>query len=244
MAGFFPGVPKGWTEHRFESLGSTMDAARDMAETGAPDRTLVRADSQTCGRGRCGRPWISEPGNLNMTAILYEARPLSDCAQLSFVAALALADAIGHSGVTLKWPNDVLLGGAKTAGILLEGGGTAPRPWTLLGIGVNVAHYPAGTSYPATCLAKMGIATDPDALCRAFLEALDRWRGIWHRNGAQTLHDAWLDRAQGRGGPIGIRLKDRSVDGIFDGLDADGRLIVTDRSGTRHAISTGDVFFG
>lgn len=236
-------LPRGWTEHRFDTLGSTMDAARDMAEGGAPDRTMVRADSQTGGRGRYGRPWASAAGNLYVTAILRENRPLGDCAQLSFAAALALADAIGHPDTTLKWPNDVLIGGAKTAGILLEAGGPTGAPWILLGIGVNVAHHPDNTPYPATSLSAAGIDTDADALCRALAEALDRWRGIWHRDGASALHGPWLDRAHGRGGPVKIRMKDRTLDGRFDGMDADGRLIVTDASGTRHAIAAGDVFF-
>ncbi|MEQ8830667.1 MAG: biotin--[acetyl-CoA-carboxylase] ligase [Alphaproteobacteria bacterium] len=236
-------LPAGWTEHRFDSLGSTMDAARDMAESGGGDRILVRADTQSGGRGRYGRPWMSEAGNLYLTVILRENRPLSDCAQLSFAASLALADAIPLDTVRLKWPNDVLIRGCKTAGILLEAGGEAARPWILIGIGVNVAHHPVDTPYAATSLAAEGLASDLDALCRDIALGIDHWRGIWHKQGAAALHRAWLDRAKGVGEPIRVRLRERQLDGVFEALDGDGRLIVRTDDGKRHAIAAGDVFF-
>lgn len=220
-----------------------MDAARDMAESGCGDRTLVRADTQSGGRGRYGRPWISDAGNLYLSVILRETRPLAQCAQLSFVAALALADTIPDTGVRLKWPNDVLIRNKKTAGILLEAGGDNASPWILIGIGVNVAHNPIDTPYAATCLAAEGLPTDLDALCGTLTEGIDRWRGIWHKQGAAALHQAWLARAKGVGEPIRVRLRQRQIDGVFESLDAEGRLIVRTAGNKRHAIAAGDVFF-
>ncbi len=236
-------VPPGWTCHRFESIGSTMDAARDMARVDAPDRTLVRADEQRGGRGRHGRSWVSEPGNLYMTVLLRETRPLADCAQLSFAAALALDGAMDMPGVTLKWPNDVLIRGRKIAGILLEAGGEAASPWILIGMGINVAHHPADTPYPVTHLAAEGGESTLDALCHRVLEGIDRWRGIWHKQGAQELHRAWLAKAHGRGERLRVRLPDRELHGCFEALDDSGALLLRDDEGKCHRITAGDVFF-
>lgn len=172
-----------------------MDAARDMAETGAPDCTVVRAVRQTGGRGRQARPWVSEAGNLYITALLREQRPLSACAQLSFAAALALADTVDHPDVALKWPNDVLFSGKKIAGILLEGGGPTDAPWVLIGIGLNIAHHPVETPFPATDLVSEGVDRPLDALFRRVLQGIDHWRSIWHKEGASALHGPWIERA-------------------------------------------------
>ncbi|MDF1748513.1 MAG: biotin--[acetyl-CoA-carboxylase] ligase [Alphaproteobacteria bacterium] len=235
--------PPGWAVQRFDTVGSTMDIARDLADHNAPDRTVIRADIQTGGRGRYGRQWFSEPGNLYMSLLLRENRSLADCAQLSFAAALALYDAIALPGTTLKWPNDVLIGGKKTAGILLEAGGPVSSPWLLIGMGVNVAHHPDGSPYPATHLAQEGNMHDADAVCRAVLESIDHWREIWHKQGATPIHAAWLDKAHGRGQDIRVRLSSKEIRGRFETLDADGALVVLDEAGTRHRISAGDVFF-
>lgn len=168
---------------------------------------------------------------------------MADCAQLSFVAALALFDAIGLPDVTLKWPNDVLIGGKKTAGILLEAGGPPTAPWILIGMGVNVAHHPREAPYPATHLAQEASVHEIDTLCRRVLEGIDQWRGIWHKQGAISIHKAWLDKAHGRGQDIRVRLSSKEIVGRFETLDADGALVVLDKSGTRHRISAGDVFF-
>lgn len=221
-----------------------MDAARDLAlHRGAPDRTVVRADRQTGGRGRHGRAWTSDTGNLYMTLLLREQASLADCAQMSFATALALYDAIDLPGVTLKWPNDVLIDGKKTAGILLEGGGEEGQRWLLIGTGVNIAHHPDQTPYPATHLAAQGSSLDADQLCSRVLQGIDHWREIWHKQGAAALHDAWLARAHGRGETIRVRLSNREITGRFETLDDDGALVVLDQAEMRHRITAGDVFF-
>jgi BirA family biotin operon repressor/biotin-[acetyl-CoA-carboxylase] ligase len=220
-----------------------MDIARDLAGNAVSDKTVVRADIQTGGRGRQGRQWVSDAGNLYLTLILRETRPLADCAQLSFAAALALYEAIDCPNTTLKWPNDVLIGGKKTAGILLEAGGAAAEPWILIGMGVNVAHHPDNAAYPATDLAQEGGAQDLDALCGLVLERIDQWRGIWHKQGAGPIHAAWLEKAHGRGQDIRVRLSSEEIVGRFETLDKDGALVVLDKAGTRHRVSAGDVFF-
>ncbi|WP_319637435.1 biotin--[acetyl-CoA-carboxylase] ligase [Pacificispira spongiicola] len=236
-------LPQGWTGHVFDEIGSTMDVARALANDGAPDRTAVRAVRQTGGRGRYGRHWVAEPGNLYVTALFREDRPLADCAQLSFAAALALLDCVETPQSRLKWPNDVLIGGKKVAGILLEGGGEPSAPWILIGIGVNCVHHPEdGTTYKATDLAAQGIDLPADRLYPMLLSRLDHWRGVWKTEGPSALHRAWTDAAANIGETIRVRLSDREISGRFDGLDDSGALILAEPDGTMHKISAGDVF--
>ncbi len=137
----------------YDSLGSTNDEARRLAQAGAAHGTVVAARQQTAGRGRVGRSWVSPPGNLYLSVLLRLDLPLARLAELSFVAALAVADMVDSFlppdfRAALKWPNDVLVEGAKISGILIEQGETA----TIVGIGVNVGHCPTGTPYPVTSL--------------------------------------------------------------------------------------------
>ncbi len=138
----------------YESLGSTNDEARRLADAGAAHGTVVAAREQTAGRGRVGRSWVSPPGNLYLSVLLRLDLPPARRAELSFVAALAVFDLVDAvlpgSRVMLKWPNDVLVEDAKISGILVEQADAA----TIVGIGVNVAHCPADTPYPATSLAE------------------------------------------------------------------------------------------
>ena len=221
-----------------------MDRARVMAEGGAIDRTVVQADRQSAARGRQGRAWVAPEGNLYITAILREERPMADCAALSFVTALALYDAVEVPGAQVKWPNDVLVQSAKTAGILLESGGPPAHPWILIGIGVNVVSHPDGLPYPATHLRAHGHDGDLGTLCRGILAGLDHWRGIWHRQGASALHSAWTARAaHEKGQSLTVRLGQTTLEGRYDGLDPSGAIIVIDETGKAHHIGAGDVFF-
>src|SRR5579871_3882892 len=146
-----------------ETVGSTNSEALSRARAGVRGPLWITARAQTAGRGRRGRTWVSEPGNLYATLLLIDPAPPERAAQLSFVAALAVHDAITACARTLapqlafKWPNDVLLASAKTAGILIEAEGT--RPLTVaVGVGVNCRHHPAATEFPATDLAAAGAA--------------------------------------------------------------------------------------
>ena len=181
--------------HHLATTGSTNDwlAARDL-----PDGSWVRADTQTGGRGRRGRTWVSVPGNLFASVVTRPQPGEGPAQQLSFVAAVALARALDRwvaaERLTLKWPNDVLLDGVKVAGILLEGGAGA----TIIGFGVNLAGQPAVTERPATSLPAAGIAAPPaadvaDALAAAFAEV----RTTWRDHGFAAIRTAWLARAAG-----------------------------------------------
>lgn len=233
---------------RFDTVGSTNAEALAQAGGAAP-RWFV-ADRQTGGRGRRGRPWTSEPGNLYASLLLVDAGPPARQPQLCFVAALALHDAvravtgIDPLRIDLKWPNDVMIDGAKLAGILLEGavvpGG---RIATVIGFGVNCAHHPSDTPYASTDLSAAGYPTDPPgmlaALDAAVRERLAEWAG---GEGFARSREAWILRARGIGKAVTVRLGDRQVDGIFEALDFSGAMILRRPDGVRETISAGDVF--
>jgi len=231
----------------FDTLASTNDEARRLARDGAPEGTLVTARVQTAGRGRQGRSWISAPDNLHASLVLRPDVHVSRAAQLGFAAALAIADAIRHfarTEVTLKWPNDVLLGGRKVAGILLESEGDAVGRlgFVVIGIGVNLATHPSDTEFPATSLkAATGIEAVPEAFLAALAPALALWYERWRGDGFAGLRRAWLKRATGLGQALRARLPDETVEGRFAGLDDDG-LLLLDIPGGRRRIAAGDVF--
>ncbi|MBV9116317.1 MAG: biotin--[acetyl-CoA-carboxylase] ligase [Acetobacteraceae bacterium] len=225
----------------YDSLGSTNDEARRLAEGGAAHGTVVAAREQTAGRGRAGRSWASPPENLYLSVLLRLDRTPGRLAELSFVAALAVADMVDAflpTGVraTLKWPNDVLVGGAKISGILLEQADGA----TIIGMGVNVVHAPAGTPYPATSLAREAgeaSAVSVEACRTALLAALAKRLDAWLGAGFVPVRAAWLARAH----PLGTPLRAGQTDGAFAGLDADGALLL-DTSDGRCRVVAGEVF--
>lgn len=232
----------------FDTLASTSDEARRRARDGAPEGTLVMARVQTAGRGRQGRTWVSQPGNLHLSLLLRPEAPMARAAQLGFAAGLAVADAIhafaSKGAVTLKWPNDVLLDGRKAAGILLESEGDAAGrvAFVVIGIGVNLAASPADTEFPATSLkAAAGNAPTPEAFLAMLAPALALWYERWRADGFAGLRQAWIARAAGLGQALRARLPGETVEGRFAGLDDDG-LLLLDAPGGRRRIAAGDVF--
>ena len=145
--------------------------------------------------------------------------------------------------LSLKWPNDVLCGGAKVAGILIEGQTLDARLAVAIGIGVNCKHHPAQTPYPATDLAAAGADVDADdlfaALSGAMLRRLQQWR---RGEGFVEIRSDWLGRAGGIGGDMLVRLPDRELSGRFEALDESGRLLLRLADGTVETITAGDVF--
>ena len=176
------GLPPGYVLHAFDRVGSTNDEARRLAEQGTEAGAVVVAKEQLRGRGRHGRVWQSPPGNLYASLLLRPGCTVARSAQLSLVASLALAEALialapPNSDVRVKWPNDVLVRGAKVAGLLLE---SASRPggrvaWVVVGSGVNIASAPDDVPYPATALRYEGF---PPV---APLDLLARYRRSWTR---------------------------------------------------------------
>lgn len=231
-----------------DAVSSTSDVAREAAEQGAPDATVVWATRQTAGRGRLGRSWSSPPGNLYTSLVLRPACPPAVAPQLSFVAAVALAEALtpllpGMAQLRLKWPNDVLLNGRKLVGILAEAeSGTGDRlDFVVLGIGVNLVSHPPDARYGATDLGAEGAVVTPAAMLELLVPALLAWRDRWVAEGFAPIRAAWLARAEGRGQPIEVRLGNALIRGTFDDLDGDGALIVETAPGSRRRITAGDI---
>lgn len=229
-------------------IDSTNDALKARAVAGAEDGLVLRADRQLAGRGRRGRAWTSEPGNLYVSLLLRPEKAPAEAATLGFVAAMAIGNllrAVVAKPVTLKWPNDVLVGGAKISGILLESGGMAGGKvdWLVLGMGVNLRHHPEATLYPTTDLVASGgpaLAPDKalDLLLGEFQPLYDRWLG----EGFAALQSDWLSHCGGLGTRIIARLPGEELAGVFAGIESDGTLLLTRDDGTTRRIAAGDIF--
>lgn len=243
--------PGGVGLHHFADIDSTNEEARRMAAAGARGPAWIYADTQSAGRGRRGRAWMSEPGNLFCTHLFAPQCPMPKAAEMSFVTALAVFDAVdatGIHGLALKWPNDLLVDGAKVSGILIESapgpaGHRDEDPLLAIGIGINIARAPDDTPYPATSLAAHGMSVTPLALLTELANAFIARCAQWDRGaGFAAIRNDWLARARGVGGPVTVRLHDRVIEGEFLSLDEDGALEI--RAGDKiETISAGDVFF-
>ena len=212
---------------------------------------MVWALRQRAGRGRRARAWASPPGNLYLSVILRPACEARHVAQLSFVAALAVLDLVDvplPGRARCKWPNDILVEGGKVAGILLESalGAGGRVDWVVLGIGVNLSSHPGLKGPPpSTSLVAAGAASlAPEDALPALLAALAGRRREWEAGGFATVREAWLARAHGLGGPVTVTSGERRLCGLFEGLDADGALVLAQAGGARITIVAGDVFFG
>ena len=238
----------GVRHERYETLGSTNAEALVRARAGERSPLWISAGAQTGGRGRRGKAWASPPGNLYASLLLSEPSALPLAPQLSFVAALAVHDAAAAcapalaSALKLKWPNDLLLGGRKLSGLLIEAE-SQPRFAVAIGIGVNCASHPGGTAYPATDLGENGAAVDPAALLAALAAAMAARLAQWDAGaGFSSTRADWLARAANLGEPIDVRLPERRLTGVFQGIDAGGRLLLETQGKVTEIIAAGEVF--
>ncbi|HEX3881614.1 MAG TPA: biotin--[acetyl-CoA-carboxylase] ligase [Stellaceae bacterium] len=242
-------MTEGFRLLRYETLGSTNDEAKRLAREGAAAGTIVYAMTQTAGRGRRGREWVSPAtGNLYSSLLWRPDCPVASAAQLGFVAALAVADGLDPllppgARLRLKWPNDVLLNGKKVSGILLESEtGGAALDFVVVGIGVNLASSPRGTETAATSLAEEGVTgVSPETMLAGLTDGFARWEGRWRQNGFPAVRAAWLARAGGLGEDIRVRLERETLHGRFLDLDEAGALLLGQESGQRR-IAAGDIF--
>lgn len=242
----------------FEDLDSTNLEARRRAEAGQIGPLWIRADRQTQGRGRRGREWTSEPGNLFCTGLYPHFGDLRQAAQMSFVAALALYNTVetylpSHI-ISLKWPNDVLISGKKTAGILLESGQSNDTPWIAVGIGLNLVSHPENSDTAATHIlghinpnqlsAPEPVVPEPHTTGAILAARFDHWRHVLVTEGFTPVREAWTARAKGLGEVVTVRLPNETFSGIALGLGPDGELQVRLEGGTMRDVHAGDVFFG
>jgi BirA family biotin operon repressor/biotin-[acetyl-CoA-carboxylase] ligase len=245
-----PALPEGYGLIVFDEIDSTNEEARRRAAAGVTGPLWIVAHTQTAGRGRRGRTWVSPRGNLMATLLLDPGCDPGDAARLSFVAALAVHDAlcawVPASKVRLKWPNDALVEGRKVAGILLEtasNGGGNKLPWLAIGIGINLVHAPEQASYPASSVNAYGPAPDCLSALTTLATSWDHRFAIMRGYGFGAIRSAWLERAAGLGTEIEVRLPAETIIGRFEGLESDGALELLLADGQRRLISAGEVFF-
>lgn len=245
--------PEGYGRRVLAKVDSTnAEAARIAGALRGPEWIL--ALEQTAARGRRGRPWVNPPGNFAATLVMRPAESPDRVALRSFVAALALYDALvvatGRTeGLALKWPNDVLLNGGKLAGILLESAGAGDSlSHFAIGIGVNLLAAPqaaaleAGALRPVSLLSETGVAIGPEAFLDLLAPAYARREATFLTYGFEPIRRAWLDRAARLGEAITARTARESVTGRFETVDAAGNLVLVTARG-REAIAAAEIFF-
>ncbi len=230
----------------FDSLSSTNDKARELAQGGAPHGEVIVAREQTSGRGRHGRVWYAPQNNLNFSMILRPAIAAARAQEMQYVAGLAVRDALIALGceeeITLKWPNDIILKNKKLAGILVESASSGNAViWMVVGIGVNIKATPAeAVDYPAIALdSVMQKAPTPEALAVAVSDALLNWYQHW-LGGFSKVREAWLESAWKLNENIKVRLASEEISGMFRGVDEEGFGLIETKNGLEK-LNQGDV---
>ena len=248
-----PGWPEGVGRVILDSIDSTnAEALRRAPGLAGPVWILARRQVQ--GRGRRGRGWDSPAGNFSASLALPDAGTPAEAAKLSFVAALALHEVLAGlvgplAEVAIKWPNDVLLNGGKISGILLESASGGGRITALaVGMGVNLVAAPPRSAVepwalqPVSLREVLGDAPSPEAFLDRLAPAFAHWQGRLAAEGFAPLRAAWLARAARLGQVITARTPRQTIEGRFDGIDADGALILTTTTG-REVIPAADIHF-
>ncbi|MEW5948707.1 MAG: biotin--[acetyl-CoA-carboxylase] ligase [Thermodesulfobacteriota bacterium] len=232
------------------TTGSTNDVARDLAEKGAPEGTIVIAEAQTKGRGRLGRTWHSPTGaGLYFSIVLRPRLDPSDLPKITLLAGTAVAESIEETiGLhpVIKWPNDLLLAGKKLAGILTELYGDIASPYVILGIGINVytrrEEFLPELQETSTSLAMVGGQDISRAdLMQAILMHLGRWYELFKKGAFQPILDAWRKRCVIIGARVRISSGEKELEGTIVDVDLSGALLLRDQAGQIRRILSGEV---
>jgi BirA family biotin operon repressor/biotin-[acetyl-CoA-carboxylase] ligase len=250
-------VPQGWPAGYDRLVLGETDSTNDEAarRSAVLTRPLwVLALRQTAARGRRGRVWAMPHGNFAATLAMPLRLPAEQAALRSFVAALALHEALegaagGRARVSLKWPNDVLMNGGKVAGILLEASGQGAEITRLaVGIGVNLAAAPevsaldAGALHPVSLLGEAGVSVAPEVFLTPLAAAFARWHGRLQSDGFAPIRAAFLSHAERLGEPMVARTATEAIEGRFETIDDTGALVLATVGGLR-PIPAADVYF-
>jgi BirA family biotin operon repressor/biotin-[acetyl-CoA-carboxylase] ligase len=243
----------------FDQAGSTNVEALKAARQGAKAPCWFVTTEQTAGRGRRQRPWIAPPGNLAASVVEVLGVAPAAAATLGFAACLAIESALrqvsveaalrsgGLSGLdfAVKWPNDVLAGGRKIVGMLLEAEQVPGGLAVVAGIGTNVIAAPPDTPTPAVSLRDLGVQVSAEDLFTVLSDSWVEYFGIWNEGrGFGEIRRLWLDRAAGLGQPVAIRSGHAIIEGIFNTIDEQGCMVVRTAEGRLEPITAGDVHFG
>ena len=231
----------------FDVLNSTMDEARSRVLLGAEEGTVIVASRQEGGRGRRGREWGSAVGNVHLTYATYSTLPLSQAAQLSFVACVAIGEELcalipPTEILAYKWPNDILLNGKKVGGLLLEALTLPEKGKTayLIGCGLNLKSSPEETRFPATSFEKEGIYLSLQDTVHSVASSLDRYISLWKKEGFVPIHQLWMKRVARLGQTITFDCDEKTFTGTFEGITEEGLLILKSSQGRLELIA-GDV---
>lgn len=248
-----PKLPTGYRLVRMEAVDSTNAEARRRAKAGEPGPLWIWSARQSQGRGRGGREWVSQHGNLFASLLIGVNCPIRTAGQLALVAGIITFDTIakliayeGRSELLLKWPNDILLAGEKLAGMLLESVGTTSenRSVVVIGTGINLASHPEDLPQPAISLAAYGMTVTPADALEVLAATTHEWMTRWAEGSCfPSIRRAWLDRAGPTGRALRVKVNGEETEGVYAGLDADGALRLLTPDGSEHRIAAGDVFF-
>jgi BirA family biotin operon repressor/biotin-[acetyl-CoA-carboxylase] ligase len=229
---------------RYESVDSTNSKAKRLVANGRPPGFAVMADRQTAGRGRFERIWQTPPGNLAITLTAKISAPTARLPTVALVAGIAIHDALAsilepRFTISIKWPNDILVDGAKISGTLIE----ADTKALYIGVGLNVTTRPAGTTYPVAALVDH-VNTDADAVMRQLVTAWSARYPLWLAEGFGPFLTDYNDRVFGRDREIRFAtdpLKTHWVSGFCRGIDSEGRLLIESEQGGVVAYAMGEV---
>jgi BirA family biotin operon repressor/biotin-[acetyl-CoA-carboxylase] ligase len=248
-----PKLPPRYRLVRMETVDSTNAEARRRAKAGEPGPLWIWSARQSQGRGRGGREWISQHGNLFASLLIGVNCPIRVASQLALVAGIVTYDTIakliayeGRSELLLKWPNDVLLAGEKLAGMLLENVGSPMenRSVVVIGTGINLANHPEDLPQPAISLGAYGMTVAPADALEVLAATTHEWLARWAEGTSfPSIRRAWLDRAGPTGRLLRAKINGEEIEGVYAGLDSDGALRLLTSDGSEHRISAGDVFF-
>lgn len=237
----------------YDLLDSTNEEARRLASGGGSHGAVIWAKRQSSGRGRMGREWVSAEGNLFVTVLLKPEKDLATCAQLSFVASVAVAETldgiVSDTEIACKWPNDVLCNGRKLGGILLESFSTTSEfghetQWVAVGVGINVDSFPEHVMFPATSLREAGVELiSAKIVLSRFIHNFIHYYDLWSAKGFTPIQKEWTRRAYRLGHATQVIIGDTETEGVFEGIDPAGRLLLKSPSGAITGITAGDVFF-
>ncbi len=235
-----------WRVERFEELGSTSDLCIARAKAGEAAGLVVIAAQQIAGRGSRGRQWQAPTGNLNVSVLLRPTRTSADSGIFSLLAGVAVAETLGlclpsETDISLKWPNDVLIGGAKIAGILVDASSNANGiEWLVIGIGINILHAPDIAGRAITTLHAHGGTVDAVCVGDILLQRLASCLHMLATSGTAVIAAAWLGLAHPVGTAINVTSAQGVITGTFAGLSPAGELLLN-RDGRIDRISTGEV---
>ncbi|MBB5073106.1 BirA family biotin operon repressor/biotin-[acetyl-CoA-carboxylase] ligase [Bartonella callosciuri] len=246
---------QGYVVESYESVDSTNRIAQQKAQAGHKGYLWVVAQEQTQGRGRRGRAWFSPKGNLYSSLLLIDDIVHQTAAQLGFVAGVSMVEAVKqfikdekqvNNIIGLKWPNDILLRGAKSSGVLLEIFKLPSQQYALvIGIGMNVKYYYEDAPYPTSSLKNIGLHIEAGQLFTVLTEYFSKNYLLWKQSGgSEIIREKWLSSSAHLGQHIKVVNGERSIEGIFDGLDRDFNCIIKQKNGQHAIITAGDVHFG